>query len=153
MRLLEDAWFDVVGRSGTAADLLLKVRSYSPDVALVDIRMPPTHTDEGLQAAKEIRAKHPDTAVLVLSQYAEPGYALELLQDCVDGIGYLLKTSVSPTNTTTTARFRGLRLLSRPEQALWLRSRQPGPSSCGLDDDHERRNPRRTRGIPSTASP
>ena len=102
-RLLEDAGFDVVGRSGTAADLLLKVRSYAPDVALVDIRMPPTHTDEGLQAAKEIRAKHPDTAVLVLSQYAEPGYAIELLEDCADGIGYLLKDRINDLPEFTAA--------------------------------------------------
>jgi DNA-binding NarL/FixJ family response regulator len=94
-RLLEDAGFDVVGRSGTAADLLLKVRSYSPDVAVVDIRMPPTHTDEGLQAAKEIRTSHPRTAVLVLSQYAEPDYALELLQHDAQGIGYLLKDRIN----------------------------------------------------------
>ena len=94
-RLLEDAGFEVVGQSGTAEDLLLKVRSYKPDVAIVDIRMPPTQTDEGLQAAKEIREKHPATAVVVLSQYVEPGYALELLQDSAEGVGYLLKDRVS----------------------------------------------------------
>ena len=102
-RLLEDAGFDVVGRSGTGSDLLLKVRSYSPDVALVDIRMPPTHTDEGLQAAKEIREKHPHTAVLVLSQYAEPGYALELLQHSAEGIGYLLKDRINDLPEFTAA--------------------------------------------------
>jgi DNA-binding NarL/FixJ family response regulator len=102
-RLLEDAGFHVVGRSGTAADLLLKVRSYSPDVALVDIRMPPTHTDEGLRAAKEIRARHPGTAVLVLSQYAEPGYALELLEDDAQGIGYLLKDRINDLGEFTAA--------------------------------------------------
>jgi DNA-binding NarL/FixJ family response regulator len=94
-RLLEDAGFAVVGRSATAADLLLKVRSYEPDVALVDIRMPPTHTDEGLRAAQEIREKYPRTNVLVLSQYAEPGYALELLQQNAEGIGYLLKDRIN----------------------------------------------------------
>jgi DNA-binding NarL/FixJ family response regulator len=94
-RLLEDAGFEVVGQSGTAEDLLLKVRSYKPDVAIVDIRMPPTQTDEGLRAAKEIREKHPATAVVVLSQYVEPSYALELLQDSAEGIGYLLKDRVS----------------------------------------------------------
>jgi len=94
-RLLEDAGFDVVGRSATAADLLLKVRSYEPDVAIVDIRMPPTHTDEGLRAAQEIREMHPRTNVLVLSQYAEPGYALELLQENAEGIGYLLKDRIN----------------------------------------------------------
>ena len=79
--LLTDKGFEIVGQSGTAEDLLLKVRSYNPDIAIVDIKMPPTHTDEGLRAAKEIREKYPDTAVLVLSQYVEEGYALELLQD------------------------------------------------------------------------
>jgi DNA-binding NarL/FixJ family response regulator len=93
-RLLEDSGFEIVGQSGTAEDLLLKVRSYSPDVAIVDIRMPPTQTDEGLRAAKEIREKYPQTAVLVLSQYVEEGYALELLQDSAEGVGYLLKDRV-----------------------------------------------------------
>ena len=65
-RILEDGGFDVVGQSGTAGDLMLKVRSYEPDLAIVDIRMPPTHSDEGLRAAQEIRERHPGTAVLVL---------------------------------------------------------------------------------------
>lgn len=92
--LLSGKGFDIVGQSGTADDLLLKVRSYSPDIAIVDIKMPPTLTDEGLRAAKEIREKHPGTAVLVLSQYIEAGYALELLQDSAEGVGYLLKDRV-----------------------------------------------------------
>ncbi len=94
-RLLEDAGFEIVAQTGTADDLLLKVRSYDPDVAIVDIRMPPTQTDEGLRAAKEIRESHPQTAVLVLSQYVETGYALELLQESAEGVGYLLKDRVS----------------------------------------------------------
>jgi DNA-binding NarL/FixJ family response regulator/class 3 adenylate cyclase len=94
-RLLEDAGFDVVGQAGTADELLLKVRSYSPDVCLVDIRMPPTHTDEGLRAAKEIRERHPGVGVLVLSQYVEPDYAMELLSENAEGVGYLLKDRVS----------------------------------------------------------
>jgi DNA-binding NarL/FixJ family response regulator len=94
-RLLEDAGFEVVGQSGTAEDLLLKVRSYNPDVAIIDIRMPPSQTDEGLRAAKEIREKHPGTAVLVLSQHVESGYALELLQESAESVGYLLKDRVS----------------------------------------------------------
>jgi DNA-binding NarL/FixJ family response regulator len=94
-RLLEDAGFEIVGQAGNADELMLKVRSYSPDVAIVDIRMPPTHTDEGLVAAKEIREKHPGTGVLVLSQYVESGYALELLQGNAEGVGYLLKDRVS----------------------------------------------------------
>jgi DNA-binding NarL/FixJ family response regulator len=93
-RLLEDSGFEIVGQSGTAEDLLLKVRSYKPDIAIVDIKMPPTQTDEGLRAAKEIREKHPGTAVLVLSQYVEEGYALELLQESAEGVGYLLKDRV-----------------------------------------------------------
>jgi DNA-binding NarL/FixJ family response regulator len=92
--LLAGKGFEIVGQSDTAEDLLLKVRSYEPDIAIVDIRMPPTHTDEGLRAAKEIREKHPGTAVLVLSQYVEEGYALELLQDGAEGVGYLLKERV-----------------------------------------------------------
>jgi DNA-binding NarL/FixJ family response regulator/class 3 adenylate cyclase len=94
-RLLSEYGFDVVGQSGTADDLLLKVRSYSPDVAIVDIRMPPTQTDEGLRAAREIRTKHPNVGVLVLSQHVAPEYALELLAESAEGVGYLLKDRVS----------------------------------------------------------
>jgi DNA-binding NarL/FixJ family response regulator len=94
-RLLEDAGFEVVGQAGTAEELLLKVRSYTPEVAIVDIRMPPTHTDEGLRAAREIREKHPQTGVLVLSQYIEPEYALDLLSESAEGVGYLLKDRIS----------------------------------------------------------
>jgi DNA-binding NarL/FixJ family response regulator/class 3 adenylate cyclase len=94
-KLLEEAGFEVAGQSSTADDLLLKVRSYKPDVAIVDIRMPPTHTDEGLRAAKEIRERHPDVGVLVLSSYVEAGYALELLQGSAEGVGYLLKDRVA----------------------------------------------------------
>ena len=93
--LLADAGFEIVGQAGTAEELLLKVRSYKPDVAIVDIRMPPTHTDEGLRAAQEIRERHPSVGVLVLSQYVESGYALELLQGSAEGVGYLLKDRVS----------------------------------------------------------
>jgi DNA-binding NarL/FixJ family response regulator len=95
VRLLEDAGMDVVAQTGTAEDLLLKVRSYSPEVVIVDIRMPPTHTDEGLRAAQEVREQHPDVGVLVLSQYVEPAYAMELLADSAEGVGYLLKDRIS----------------------------------------------------------
>ena len=94
-RLLEDAGFDVVAQGGTAEDLLRHVSMHKPDVAIVDIRMPPTQTDEGLRAAQEIRERFPDTGVLVLSQYVEPGYALELLGENAEGVGYLLKDRVS----------------------------------------------------------
>jgi DNA-binding NarL/FixJ family response regulator len=101
--LLTDAGFEVVGQSGTADDLLLKVRSYSPDVAIVDIRMPPTHTTEGLEAAKKIRELYPSVGVLLLSQFIEAGYALELLQDNAEGVGYLLKDRVSDLGEFTDA--------------------------------------------------
>ncbi|HEY7603815.1 MAG TPA: response regulator [Gaiellaceae bacterium] len=94
-RLLEDAGIEVVGQAGNADELMLKVRSYKPNVAIVDIRMPPTQTDEGLRAAKEIRERHPETCVLVLSQYLEPAYALELLSESAEGVGYLLKDRVA----------------------------------------------------------
>jgi len=102
-RILEEAGFDVVGQAGNVDELMLKVRSYSPAVAVVDIRMPPTHTDEGLRAAKEIRETYPDTAVLVLSQYIEPEYAMELLADSAEGVGYLLKDRVSDINEFASA--------------------------------------------------
>jgi DNA-binding NarL/FixJ family response regulator len=101
--LLESAGFEVVGRAGDADDLLLKVRSYSPDVAIVDIRMPPTQTDEGLRAAKEIRERHPRTGVLVLSQYVEAAYAMELLAESAEGVGYLLKDRVADVDEFTAA--------------------------------------------------
>jgi DNA-binding NarL/FixJ family response regulator/class 3 adenylate cyclase len=94
-RLLADAGFDVVAQSGTADDLLRHVAMHKPNVAIVDIRMPPTHTDEGLRAATEIRDRHAGTSVLVLSQYVEPAYALELLSENAEGVGYLLKDRIS----------------------------------------------------------
>ena len=97
-RILDEAGFEVVGQAGNADELMLKVRSYSPDVAIVDIRMPPTHTDEGLRAAQEIRDKHPTCGVLVLSQYVEAAYAMELLAESAEGVGYLLKDRVSDVN-------------------------------------------------------
>jgi DNA-binding NarL/FixJ family response regulator len=93
--ILSEAGFDVVGTCSTADDLLLKVRSHSPDVAIIDIRLPPTHSDEGLRAALTIRAEHPSVGVLVLSQYVEVGLAMTLLSDSADGTGYLLKDRIS----------------------------------------------------------
>jgi DNA-binding NarL/FixJ family response regulator len=94
VRILREAGFDVQAQAGNAEDLLLHVRSLAPDVAIVDIRMPPTHTDEGLRAAQRIRAEHPGIGVLVLSQYVEPAYALELLAGSAEGVGYLLKERI-----------------------------------------------------------
>jgi DNA-binding NarL/FixJ family response regulator len=94
-RLLVEAGFEVVGQASDAAELLERIEATAPDVAIVDIRMPPTHTDEGLRAAAEIRATHPAVGILVLSQYARPSYAIELLSNGTEGIGYLLKDRVS----------------------------------------------------------
>ena len=102
-RLLEEADFDVVARCQDAQDLLVKVRSFSPDVAIVDIRLPPTHNDEGLQAALEIRKRHPAMGVLVLSQYVEVGLALTLLADSAEGVGYLLKDRIGDVNEFVSA--------------------------------------------------
>jgi class 3 adenylate cyclase/CheY-like chemotaxis protein len=93
--LLEQAGFEIVGQSDDAEDLLLKVDETRPDVAVVDIRMPPGHGDDGLRAAETIRERHPGTGVLLLSQYAEPAYARELVADSPAGVGYLLKDRVS----------------------------------------------------------
>ena len=95
VRLLEENGFEVVGQAGDAEDLIRKVRAHKPDVAVVDIRMPPTNTDDGLRAALEIRAELPDTGVLVLSQYVEEGYALDLVGESAGGVGYLLKDRVA----------------------------------------------------------
>lgn len=94
VRLLEEGGLEVVGQAGDAEDLLRKVGAHHPDVAVVDVRMPPTFTDEGLRAAAAIRERHPDTRVLVLSQDVDESYALELLAEHADGIGYLLKDRV-----------------------------------------------------------
>lgn len=94
-RLLEDAGFDVIAQCGDADELLLKVRSYPLDVVIVDIRLPPTHSDEGLRASLEIRADYPSVGVLVLSQYVEVGLAMKLLADSAEGVGYLLKDRIS----------------------------------------------------------
>ena len=94
-RLLVEAGFEVAGLAANADELFDLVERCQPDVAIVDIRMPPTHTDEGLQAAKEIRNRWPGVGILVLSQHVRASYAIELLSDGTDGIGYLLKERVS----------------------------------------------------------
>jgi DNA-binding NarL/FixJ family response regulator len=92
--LLTTHGVEVVGHASDADALLALVHDLQPDVALVDIRMPPTHTDEGLRAAREIRSRHPGTAVLVLSQHLEPDYALQLMQEEPARVGYLMKERV-----------------------------------------------------------
>jgi DNA-binding NarL/FixJ family response regulator len=101
VRILEDAGFEVVAQAGDAEDFLRKTRAHKPDLALVDVRMPPTNTDDGLRAAQQIRAELPEVSVLVLSQYVEEGYALELLSDNAEGVGYLLKDRVAEIDRFT----------------------------------------------------
>jgi DNA-binding NarL/FixJ family response regulator/class 3 adenylate cyclase len=102
-RLLAEAGFEVVSQAGTAEDLLRHVAMHKPDVAVVDIRMPPTHTDEGLRAAREIRERFPQTGVLVLSQYVEAAYAVDLLAESAEGVGYLLKDRVADVDEFASA--------------------------------------------------
>jgi DNA-binding NarL/FixJ family response regulator len=102
-RLLEESGFEVAGQAGDAEDLLRKVGAHKPDVAVVDVRMPPSHTDEGLRAAHQIRSDHPETGVLVLSQYVEEAYALDLLSQSTESTGYLLKDRVADIDTFTDA--------------------------------------------------
>jgi DNA-binding NarL/FixJ family response regulator len=92
--LLSSAGIDVAGESASVEELLDEVERHRPDVAIVDVRMPPTHTDEGLQAAHEIRARHPDTGIVILSQHVEAGVAMRALAESPERLGYLLKDRV-----------------------------------------------------------
>ena len=103
IRLLEDAGYDVVGQASDAEDLVRKVKAHSPDAAVVDIRMPPGNTDDGLRAALRIREEQPGTGVLVLSQYVEQGYAMDLVSESAEGVGYLLKDRVAEVERFTDA--------------------------------------------------
>lgn len=95
VRLLREGGWDVVGQAADAADLLRKARAHNPDIAIIDVRMPPDNTDDGLRAALRIRAEHPKMGLLVLSQYIEEQYALELLGEGAEGVGYLLKERIT----------------------------------------------------------
>lgn len=105
-RLLTEAGIEVAGTAATPDELLRRVHLYRPDVAVVDIRMPPTHTDEGIVAAQQIRASHPDVGVLLLSQHLDSGYAARLLEEVPSGAGYLLKDRVSDIAVLTDAIHR-----------------------------------------------
>ncbi|HEV2777738.1 MAG TPA: response regulator transcription factor [Solirubrobacteraceae bacterium] len=137
-RLLEDAGFDVVGQAADAEDLLRKVRAHKPDVAVTDIRMPPTQTDEGLRAAQQIRSEMPEIGVMVLSQFIDEGYALELLQGSAEGVGYLLKDRVADIDAFLDAlrRVAGRGSVLDPEVVSQLLGRRRG------DDPLERLTPR-----------
>ena len=105
-RLLTEAGFEVVGKAGTAQELRREVELAHPDVAIIDIKMPPTHTDEGLIAAQEIRASNPDIGVLVLSHYLQSRYAMRLIEQHTGGVGYLLKERVSGVGVLADALIR-----------------------------------------------
>lgn len=102
-RLLRDAGVEVVAQAGDAEELLRQVSRHRPDVAIVDIRMPPSHTDEGLVAAQQIRAAHPTIGVLLLSHYVEPSYAMRLIEEQPERVGYLLKERVFDVATLVDA--------------------------------------------------
>ncbi|HSJ83775.1 MAG TPA: response regulator transcription factor [Acidimicrobiia bacterium] len=101
--LLEEAGFEIVGEASDPDQLLARVEVESPDVAIVDIKMPPTFTDEGLRAANELRRRHPDLGVLLLSQYLEVHYAMKLIENEIRGVGYLLKDRVTAVDEFTDA--------------------------------------------------
>ena len=130
-RLLEDAGHEVVAQAGDADDLLRKVRTHQPDMAIIDVRMPPDNTDDGLRAALTIREELPDVAVLLLSQYVESRYLSQLLGRGPDGVGYLLKDRVADVELLTEAVQRvgaGGSVLDPEVVALMLgRSREQGP--------------------------
>ncbi|HEY6623358.1 MAG TPA: response regulator transcription factor [Acidimicrobiales bacterium] len=130
-RLLEDAGFDVVAKVADATSLLKAMEQHRPDIAVVDVRMPPTFSDEGLRAALVIRKQWPDVAVLVLSQYVEERYASELLASDTDGVGYLLKDRVADVDEFVEALRRvaagGTALDSEVVTQLLARSRRVDP--------------------------
>jgi DNA-binding NarL/FixJ family response regulator len=140
VRLLVEAGFDVVAQAGDAEDLLRKVRAHKPDVAVIDVRMPPENADDGLRAALTIRAELPETGILLLSQYVEDRYLSELLAEGAEGVGYLLKDRIAEVERLTEAVERvgeGGSVLDPEVVAQMLgRSREKGP----LDDltDRER---------------
>jgi len=138
VRLLQDAGFEVVGQAGGPEELLRKVRAHRPDLAVTDIRMPPTQTDEGLRAAQTIRTEMPDVGVMVLSQFIDEGYAMELLQGSAEGVGYLLKDRVADIDAFVNAlrRVAARGSVLDPEVVAQLLGRRRG------DDPLDRLTPR-----------
>jgi DNA-binding NarL/FixJ family response regulator len=141
VRLLEDAGVEVVGRAGDAEELVRKVRAHKPDVAIVDIRMPPGYGNEGLQAAAEIRRELPSVGVLILSQYVEEHYVVELMSTGTEGVGYLLKDRVADVERFVDAVRRvaeGGTVLDPQVVAEMLgRRRPPGPLDTLTDRERD----------------
>jgi len=139
-RLLSDAGFKVVGQAGDSEELVKLVDKDPPDVAIVDIRMPPTHTNEGLVAAQRIRDEHPDVGVLVLSQYVETHHAMKLLGDRAAGVGYLLKDRVSDFEEFADAvrRVGGARSVIDPEVVHQLLGRRRDRDPLDMLTERER---------------
>jgi DNA-binding NarL/FixJ family response regulator len=139
-RLLERADFEVVGQAGDAEDVLRKVRAHKPDVVIVDIRMPPANVDDGLRAARTIRAELPDIGVLVLSQYLEEAYATDLLGAGTEGVGYLLKDRVADVDRFIDAvrRVAGGGSALDPEVVAHLLGRRREDDPIGQLSERER---------------
>ena len=140
-RLLDDAGEEVVAAVGDAVALLDAVERQAPDLCVVDVRMPPTHTDEGIRAAVEIRRRHPEVAVLVLSQYVEQEYASELLAANTEGVGYLLKDRVADVSEFLEAVRRvgsgGTALDPEVVSQLLVRSRRRDPIATLTERERE----------------
>jgi DNA-binding NarL/FixJ family response regulator len=141
VRLLTEAGFDVVAQAGDADDLLRKVRAHKPDVAIIDVRMPPENAEDGLRAALAIRQELPDTGILLLSQYVEDRYLGELLAGGAEGVGYLLKDRIAEVERLTEAVERvgeGGSVLDPEVVAQMLgRSREKGPLDELTDRERE----------------
>jgi DNA-binding NarL/FixJ family response regulator len=140
-RLLEEAGFEVVAQAGDAEDLLRKVRAHTPDVAIIDVRMPPDNVDDGLRAALTIRDELPDVGILMLSQYVEDRYLGELLAGGAEGVGYLLKDRLADVDRLTEAVQRvaaGGSVLDPEVVAQMLgRSREAGPLDSLTDRERD----------------
>jgi DNA-binding NarL/FixJ family response regulator len=140
-RLLEEAGFEVVAQAGDAEDLLRKVRAHTPDVAIIDVRMPPDNVDDGLRVALTIREELPDVGILMLSQYVEDRYLGELLAGGAEGVGYLLKDRLADVDRLTEAvqRVAGGGSVLDPEVVAQMlgRSREAGPLDSLTDRERE----------------
>ena len=141
VRLLEEAGFEVAAQAGDAEDLLRKVRAHKPDVAIVDVRMPPDNSDDGLRAALVIREELPDVGILLLSQYVEDRYLGELLATGAEGVGYLLKDRIAEVERLSEAveRVAARGSVLDPEVVAQMlgRSREKGPLDALTDRERE----------------